>query len=319
MCSSDLWYEVKNPNSGLCLEPASGGTANGTALVQEPCTGATNQLWQFQSAGNGYYHVANENAPTEVWDVTGGTGATANGTAIEIWSSTGATNQQWKPVSVAGGNFEFTAENSGTECLDVTNVSTTAGTQMQQWACSATDPAQTFSLVQIGGSGPTATPTATPSTTSTGSGTINSSLWYEVKNPNSGLCLEPASGGTANGTALVQEPCADVATELWQFQSNGSGAYHVANKNAPTEVWDVTGGTGATANGTAIQIWSSTGSTNQQWKPISVAGGNYEFAAQNSGTECLDVTNVSTTAGTQMQQWACSATDAAQTFQLIQG
>jgi glucosylceramidase len=119
--------------------------------------------------------------------------------------------------------------------------------------------------------------------------------------------------------ALQQEPCADNANELWQFQSSSAGVYHVANKAASTEVWDVTGGTGATTNGTAIQIWSSTGSSNQQWKATTLTGGNFQFAAQNSGTECLDVTNTSTTAGAALQQWACSATDTAQSFSLIAG
>ncbi|HEV2637971.1 MAG TPA: RICIN domain-containing protein [Actinocrinis sp.] len=319
--NSANWYEVKNTNSGQCVQPSGGATANGTALVQEPCTGAANQLWQFQSNGNGTYHVANQAASAEVWDVAGGTGATGNGTAVQIWASTGSSNQQWAAKSVANGNFEFAAQNSGTECLDVTNTSTTAGTALQQWACSASDPAQTFALAQAGsGSGPTATPTPTATATSGGgSGTINSANWYEVKNADSGLCVEPAGAGTANGTALQQEPCADTANFLWQFQSNGNGTYHVANQAASAEVWDVTGGTGATGNGTAVQIWASTGSSNQQWAAKSVANGNFEFAAQNSGTECLDVTNTSTTAGTALQQWACSTTDPAQTFQLVQG
>jgi glucosylceramidase len=318
--NSAAWYEVKNTNSGLCLEPAGGATANGTVLEQESCTGATNQLWQFQSAGSGNYQVANEAAPTEVWDVSGGTGATGNGTAVQIWSSTGATNQQWKAVSTSAGVYEFAAQNSGTECLDVTGVSTSPGAALEQWACSASDPAQSFSLTQIGGSGTTATPTATTSPTAP-AGTINSADWYEVKNPNSGLCLEPAGGATANGTVLEQEGCTGAANQLWQFQSSGTGVYHVANESAATEVWDVTGGTGATGNGTAVQIWSltgSTGSTNQQWKATAVSGGAFEFAAQNSGTECLDVTNTSTSAGAALQQWACSATDPAQAFQLIQ-
>jgi glucosylceramidase len=108
------WYEVKNTNSGLCVQPTGGGTANGTALDQEPCTGAANQLWQFQTGTGGAYQVANKNAPSEVWDVTGGTGATGNGTAIQIWSATGASNQQWAAVPLSDGDYEFTAQNSGT-------------------------------------------------------------------------------------------------------------------------------------------------------------------------------------------------------------
>jgi glucosylceramidase len=323
--STSAWYEVKNTNSNLCVEASGSGTANGTALDQNTCTGAANQLWQFQTGtASGYYQVANKNAPGEVWDVTGGTGATANGTAIQTWSPTGASNQQWQPVSLGNGDYHLTVENSGTECLDVTNTSTTTGTLMQQWACSTPDPAQSFQLVQIGGStaSPTPTPTTAPPTTApptTPSGPVNTAGWYEVKNTNSNLCVEASGSGTANGTALDQNTCTGAANQLWQFQTGtASGYYQVANKNAPGEVWDVTGGTGATANGTAIQTWSPTGASNQQWQPVSLGNGDYHLTVENSGTECLDVTNTSTTTGTLMQQWACSTPDPAQSFQLVQ-
>ncbi len=147
--STSGWYEVRNTQSGLCAQAANSGTANGTAVQQQACTGAASQLWQFQYDGNGYYHVASQNAPGEVWDVTGGQGATSNGTPIQIWSSTGGTNQQWIPVELADGDYEFSAENSGSQCLDVTGESTSAGVVLQQWACSGPDPAQSFALVPV--------------------------------------------------------------------------------------------------------------------------------------------------------------------------
>jgi glucosylceramidase len=320
--NSSAWYEVKNAGSGLCVQPTGGATANGTVLDQEPCTGATDQLWQFQPEGGGY-QVANESAPGEVWDVTGGTGATSNGTAIQIWSATGGTNQQWQALPVANGDYEFAAQNSGTECLDVTGESTASGTQLQQWACSGTDAAQTFQLVQSGttsspSASPSTSPSASPSASPTGSsggGGINTADWYEVKNTGSGLCVEAENSGTTNGTPVDQHTCTGAANQLWQFQTDGSG-YQVANQNASGEVWDVTGGTGATSNGTPIQVWSAGGGSNQEWVPTLLSDGDYEFAAHNSGTECLDVTNESTASGTQLQQWTCSATDAAQSFAL---
>jgi glucosylceramidase len=154
-----------------------------------------------------------------------------------------------------------------------------------------------------------------PATTTT-TGSINPADWYQVRNTNSGLCVQPTGGATANGTELDQEPCTGAADQLWQFQTESGGAYQVVNQSAPGEVWDVTGGTGATSNGTPIQIWSATGATNQQWKPVALADGDYEFTAQNSGSECLDVTDVSTSAGGGLQQWAYSSTDPAQSFQL---
>jgi glucosylceramidase len=146
--SSSTWYEVVNTNSGDCVDDTNGSTANGTAVQQWACSaGSTNQEWQFQPTSGGYYQVVTRNGPSEAWDVTGGPSATGNGTPIQLWSATGGTNQQWLPTLQSDGSYTFTARNSGNECLDVTNRSTANGTQLQQWACTAGDTAQTFRLV----------------------------------------------------------------------------------------------------------------------------------------------------------------------------
>ena len=146
--SSSTWYEVVNTNSGDCVDDTNGAVANGTAVQQWACSaGSTNQEWQFQPTSGGYYQVVTRNAPSEAWDVTGGPSATGNGTPIQLWSAAGGTNQQWLPTLQSDGSYTFTARNSGNECLDVTNRSTANGTQLQQWACTAGDTAQTFRLV----------------------------------------------------------------------------------------------------------------------------------------------------------------------------
>jgi glucosylceramidase len=146
--SSSTWYEVVNTNSGDCVDDTNGSISNGAAVQQWACSaGSTNQEWQFQPTSGGYYQVVTRNAPSEAWDVTGGPSATGNGTLIQLWSATSGTNQQWLPTLQSDGSYTFTARNSGNECLDVTNRSTTNGTQLQQWACTAGDTAQTFRLV----------------------------------------------------------------------------------------------------------------------------------------------------------------------------
>jgi Ricin-type beta-trefoil lectin domain-like len=60
-----------------------------------------------------------------------------------------ARSQARGPVKKSSGSYTFTVRNSGNECLDVTNRSTSNGTQLQQWACTAGDTAQTFQLVQV--------------------------------------------------------------------------------------------------------------------------------------------------------------------------
>jgi hypothetical protein len=144
------WYEAANTNSGLCLGAAGAGTANGTAVQQQTCTGATSQLWQFAPATAGYYEVLNDNAQSEgeSWNITGGVGATASGDLLQTWNygGTGNTNALFAANAQANGSYTFTADNSGL-CLDVPSASTAAGVQIQQYTCNGTS-AQSFTLTQ---------------------------------------------------------------------------------------------------------------------------------------------------------------------------
>jgi glucosylceramidase len=145
---TSAWYEVVNQNSGSCVDDANFGTTNGTPVQQWSCSGATNQQWQFRSAGGGFYEVINRLAApqNQAWDVTGGTSATGSGVPIQTWAYGGATNQQWQAVPVAGGYYQLLARNSGL-CLGVPNASTANGVQLQQSTCNGTS-AQAFRLVQ---------------------------------------------------------------------------------------------------------------------------------------------------------------------------
>ncbi len=147
--NTSAWYEVVNENSGLCASAAGGGTANGTAVEQLACTGATSQLWQFVPVATGYYEVLNENAESEgeSWNITGGVGATASGDLLQIWNygGTGNTNELFAADLESSGYYNFVADNSGL-CVDTPGASTTSGVQLQQYTCNGTG-AQEFSLI----------------------------------------------------------------------------------------------------------------------------------------------------------------------------
>jgi hypothetical protein len=149
--SSSAWYEVVNQSSGLCASAVGGATANGTAVEQEPCTGATSQRWQFvPTSVTGNYEVLNDNAQPEgeSWNIAGGVSATASGDLLQTWNygGTGNTNALFAANPQTGGYYTFTADNSGL-CIDTPGASTTAGVQLEQYTCNAT-PAQSFKLVQ---------------------------------------------------------------------------------------------------------------------------------------------------------------------------
>jgi len=147
--NASSWYEVVNEGSGLCATAAGGSTANGTAVQQSACTGATSQRWQFvPTPVSGYYEVVNENAQSqgESWNITGGTGATGQGVPLQIWNygGTGNTNALFAGALQYSGYYTFTADNSG---LCIGAPSTSSGAQLAQYACNGTA-AQAFSLVQ---------------------------------------------------------------------------------------------------------------------------------------------------------------------------
>jgi beta-glucosidase len=148
--SSSAWYEVVNENSGLCASAAGAGTANGTAVEQLACTGATSQLWQLVPVATGYDEVLNDNAQSEgeSWNITGGVSVTASGDLLQTWNYGGTTNTNALFAANLGstGYYTFVADNSGL-CIDTPGASTASGVQLQQYTCNGT-PAQAFKLVQ---------------------------------------------------------------------------------------------------------------------------------------------------------------------------
>jgi endoglucanase len=181
-----------------------------------------------------------------------------------------------------------------------TDSAATIAADWQQWTTPATF-AQNTSLGLHG-------------TSNSGSTTINTSSWYNIVNQNSGSCVDATNQGTTNGTTVQQWACGNQQhNQEWQFQSAGNGAYSVANRNAPAEVWDVTNV--GTANGSLIQLWTYGGGSNQQWTPVSLGNGYFKFVDVGSG-RCLDTPAASTANGVQLQIYDCNGT-AAQAFKLV--
>ncbi|MFJ6513488.1 RICIN domain-containing protein [Streptomyces sp. NPDC091406] len=139
------WYQVRNANSGACLDAADWGTADGTALQQWSCGTGANQGWQFRPTDSGHYQVVNRHN-AKAWDVDGGSGATADGARVHLWSYVGGVNQQWRAEARSGGQYRFVARHSG-KCLGVDNSSTANGARLSQQTCSGS-PAQAFTLTR---------------------------------------------------------------------------------------------------------------------------------------------------------------------------
>jgi glucosylceramidase len=245
---------------------------------------------------------------------TGTGGSLSAPTSLTSSSTTSSgTTLSWGASTGGSGTITYDIDRNGTQ------VGTTTGTSYTDTGLSpSTTYSYTVTATDTAGDTSATSNTATVTTLASGGGGINSGTWYQVVNTNSGDCVDDTGGSAANGTAVQQWACGSGNTnQEWQFQPTSGGYYQVATRNNTSAVWDVTGGTSATGNGTLIQLWSAAGSTNQQWLPTLQSNGTYTFTARNSGNECLDVTNRSTSNGTQLQQWACTAGDTAQTFKLV--
>ncbi|MFE6984444.1 RICIN domain-containing protein [Streptomyces griseus] len=209
----------------------------------------------------------------------------------------------------AGGVQNVAFQNSdGSRAAVVVN--TSSGAQR----FSLTDNGRSLAYTLPAGAVATFTWDGNGGTTDPPAGSIDPAAWYQVRNVNSGACLDAADWGTANGTALQQWACGTGANQGWQFRPADGGHYQVVNRHN-AKAWDVDGGSGATADGIKVHLWSYEGGLNQQWRPEALGGsGQYRFVARHSG-KCLAVDGSSTADGARLSQQPCSGS-AAQAFTL---
>jgi endoglucanase len=292
------WSMLPNPNvygwTNVAYQMHEYQWNGSQAQVQQ---GATNQVNDFNNHASynvpGYVGEFNDfGYPASTWQFT--TNAwNAAGLSWTVWSykaTAGLTPNSW---GLYDPNHWATTPNISSDSA------ATIAADWQQWTTQAT-----FSLnTALGLHG----------TQNGGSTSINTGIWYNVANTNSGSCVDAANRATANGTVVQQWACgAQQTNQEWQFQSAGNGAYSIAVRPQPAQVLDVVNR--GTANGSLIQLWSSGGSPNQQWTPVSVGTGLYKLVNVASG-RCLDVPAASAANGVQLQIYDCNGTSA-QSFRL---
>ena len=119
-------FELRNAASQLSLK------VSGAAIVQDAFTGSSESLWTFQATAGNYYQIKNASSGL-LMDVERPSGK--QGALIVQGADQGlrpGTNR-WLPVKHADGTFSF-YNLSSVFALDNPASSTTAGTQLQQYA-----------------------------------------------------------------------------------------------------------------------------------------------------------------------------------------
>jgi hypothetical protein len=232
---------------------------------------------------------------------------------------TGATSQQWQLTGNASGWLTLTSIGSG-QVLDVPNSSTTAGTQLDQWAANG-GANQQWQLRPNGDGtyqiyGRNAGQVADVSGGSTADGApvvqwrangganqawslvpaVVSGATYALFNHNSGQAMDVNGESTSDGGTVIQWPYHNGANQHWQLVSVGSGYYELVNANSGKALESP-----SSTQGTQLDQRTYTGASNQQWQLVP-AGGYYNLVNRASAL-LVDVNGASLTQGTAVIGW----------------
>jgi len=319
---NDLYHAVRSQDpTHICIFEGTFGSWNWNMLPSPSTFGWTNVIYEmheYQWSGtasaveNGAINQVNQFKSHQSFNVPDYIGEFNDfGNPTSVWQFTmnqyNSNNINWTVWAYKStkGNWGLYETRSNTP--PIPNIqSDSAATIANDWSQWTTTNAFTIN--------PTLAPALVGGVNSSG-GSINSSAWYNVVNQNSGACVDAKGFGTTNGTTVQQWACGNAqVNQEWQFQPTDSGFFKIVNRNAPTEVWDVT--KVGTANGSLIQLWNFGGGTNQQWQPVSLGNGFFKFVGRGSG-RCLNLPGASVANGVQLEILDCNG-NSAEAWKIVQ-
>ncbi|MFE6620062.1 alpha-L-fucosidase [Streptomyces sp. NPDC057740] len=121
-------YRLVARHSGKAADVQSGGTANGTNVLQWPWLNKANQKWTFAKTGDGYYEIKGVGSG-KLLEVTGL--SRADGGNVAIWGDANAPQQHWAVTPTGDGHYFLINRFSGL-CLAVDEGSTADGANIEQ-------------------------------------------------------------------------------------------------------------------------------------------------------------------------------------------
>jgi hypothetical protein len=236
--SNPYTWEIKASHSRMCMDVEGGSRADGARVRQAPCNGGWSQAWEpFVVSRDGWgqpqYHLVNDNSHL---CLQAAATTPAQGAVLYQAPCSGNRGQEWSlthPVSnPASGRV-----------MDVWGVSTSPGAPVWLWDYLAG----------------------------------RNQDWYTSPLPDgfatqlvvvhSRQCLDLEGGSTADGTALVQQPCNSArSTQRWLLEwvawdSYRYALYRIRNTTANRCMTAL----GTTA-GSRLIIQNCNGSAGQQWR-----------------------------------------------------
>ncbi len=286
-------YRIKNKNSGLYLS-VDGSAADNANVMQSSDADAKGSLWRvISSSKTGYYYLYSQLEDGASYCLNLKDGSTENGANIEILGKNYKDAQQVMFVANEAGDA-YTIRprlTNGVTGLGVASGSKESGANVVSWEVNgSTD--QEWTVEQVANPG----------------AVMDTNVLYMFKNKNSGLYMEVASAGKADGTN-VQQWGADSPADhnSWNLQDAGNGYYKICSQMADGNTWYLTIDGGKSATGTNVCIWENDSTSAQLFKFVKNPDGTYNILTKASKDACaVEIVNAETGSGANVQQWTCN-------------
>jgi hypothetical protein len=273
-------FKIINLNSGKAVSVTNGSNSSLSILIQWNFGNSNDQIWNFQSTGDGYYYIAGKYSG-KVIEVKGA--STLKGAFIQINDKNGNNNQLWQ-INLLGNN-QYAIINKGSGmALSVASASKLNGAKLVQWTSIRTASEQKWVIEPV------------------------FSGDYKIENLYSNKAISVGNDSYSSESILLQWTFLNGSSQIWNFQSAGNGYYYIVGKYSEKiiEVQD-----GSIAEDALIQLNDKNGNNNQLWQINSL--GNNQFAIINKGSgKALTMQNGSSSDGANLNQWTYYSTSSAQ-------
>ena len=133
--AEDPIVKLVNSQSGKCLQPINGSSAQGVAIVQETCNGSAVQQWTVTKVNSTRVHLVNRSSHMCL-DARGGA---VNGTPIQQWTCNKISNENWS-FGITNNVLSSAVSNTFSHCIATPG--TQDGLAMELRACDTKSPAQ---------------------------------------------------------------------------------------------------------------------------------------------------------------------------------
>ncbi|KAF7366825.1 hypothetical protein MSAN_00940800 [Mycena sanguinolenta] len=252
-----------------CLAAAS--LYDGAPVVIQDCGANATSLNSWEVSGGvgvlGQFGVNHQYC----LDVTDG--VDADGTKLQIWTCGPRDDtQQFTPTASS------TIQWSDNKCVDVTDGVTTDGNQVQIWDCVENSNNQAFNFVPV---------------TYPASFTI---AWTTV----SGHCISAYSNAT-NAPVTIEDCTEDAAGQTWTDPT------HTGQMVMYDDLCVTPSNDDSLANGTPLVLAPCDSSNVAQTWNYETGFSGAQITNLANKDACIDLTNSNSTAGNQLQVWACTA------------